>query len=171
MLLWSLILVIPRSELHYGRSWVVVNAWQLKIWKPLFVKWNCDHGWILWQYTVLGQLVAVQQLHSVKTTVQIPVFCFGAVWKIPGSYCLNFLCQSEFFWMCKRVLTLLLFPRSSTAAATWKCVSTWWTWPCMNPVIRLWVWWQLVTPCPPVVSPRSNSTATCSCSGPAWTLN
>lgn len=63
----------------------------------------------------------------------------------------------------------LLQPRWSTAAATWRSVSTAWTCLHSTAVIRMWAWWLWATRCLPVLSQRSNFTATCSCLEQVWT--
>lgn len=63
----------------------------------------------------------------------------------------------------------LLLVRWSTAVATLRSGSTAWTCLPLRAVTRTWAWWRWVTLYRPVPWPRSNCTATCSCSEPAWT--
>ena len=60
-------------------------------------------------------------------------------------------------------------PRWSTVVATWRSVSTAWTCLRLMAVIRTSDWWLSVTHYHPALSLKSNCTATCSCSEPAWT--
>ena len=61
------------------------------------------------------------------------------------------------------------WPRWSTAVATWRSVSTAWTCLRLTAAIRTWDWWLSAIHCHPALLLRSNCTATCSCSEPAWT--
>lgn len=66
-------------------------------------------------------------------------------------------------------LVHLLRHRWSTAAATWRSVSTAWTCHLLRAATRTWAWWPWATLCRRALWLRSSCTVTCSCSEPAWT--